>query len=85
MSGEMTGLGVNDELVLHGWDLARATGQPYEVHPANLEAAWQFVANTPEVPRARERLFGPRLPIADDATLLDKTLAYAGRDPQWGA
>ena len=26
-------------------------------------------------------LFGPRLPIADDAPLLDRVLAYAGRDP----
>ncbi len=32
----------NDELVLHAWDLASATGQPYEVAPENLEAAWQL-------------------------------------------
>ena len=83
MPAEVTGLVVNNELVLHGWDLARATGQPYEVHPANLEASWQFVVNTPDDPKAREGLFGPRLPIADDAPLLDRTLAYAGRDPQW--
>jgi uncharacterized protein (TIGR03086 family) len=85
MPGEVTGLVVNNELVLHGWDLARATGQPYEVHPANLEASWQFVVNTPDDPKAREGLFGPRLPIADDAPLLDRTLAYAGRDPNWMA
>jgi uncharacterized protein (TIGR03086 family) len=83
MPAEVTGLVVNNELVLHAWDLARATGQPYEVHPANLEASWQFVLNTPDDPQAREGLFGPRLPIADDAPLLDKTLAYAGRDPYW--
>jgi uncharacterized protein (TIGR03086 family) len=83
MPAEVTGLVVNNELVLHAWDLARATGQPYEVHPANLEASWQFVVNTPDDPKAREGLFGPRLPIADDAPLLDRTLAYAGRDPQW--
>jgi uncharacterized protein (TIGR03086 family) len=84
MPAEVTGLVVNNELVLHAWDLARATGQPYEVHPANLEASWQFVVNTPDDPKAREGMFGPRLPIADDAPLLDKTLAYAGRDPRWG-
>ncbi len=83
MPGEVTGLVVNNELVLHAWDLAKATGQPYQAHPANLEASWQFVANTPDDPKARDGLFGPRLPIADDAPLLDKTLAYAGRDPNW--
>ena len=85
MPAEVTGMVVNNELVLHAWDLARATGQPYEAHPANLEASWQFVVNTPDEPEAREGLFGPRLPIADAAPLLDRTLAYAGRDPHWMA
>jgi uncharacterized protein (TIGR03086 family) len=85
MPAELTGLVVNDELVLHAWDLARATDQPYEVAPQNLEAAWQFVVNTPDEPEARKSLFGPRLPIADDAPLLDRTLAYAGRNPHWTA
>jgi uncharacterized protein (TIGR03086 family) len=84
MPAEVCGSVVNNELVLHGWDLAVATGQPYQVAPENLEASWQFVLNTPDEPEAREGLFGPRLPIADDAPLLDRTLAYAGRDPQWG-
>jgi uncharacterized protein (TIGR03086 family) len=83
MPGEVTGSVVNNELVLHAWDLAKATGQPYQAHPDNLEASWQFVVNTPDDPEAREGLFGPRLPIPDDAPLLDKTLAYAGRDPNW--
>ena len=74
---------VNNELVLHGWDLAVATDQPFAVAAENLEASWQFVVNTPDNPDARAGLFGPRLPIADDAPLLDRTLAYAGRDPFW--
>jgi hypothetical protein len=28
-------------------------------------------------------LFGPRLPMRDDASLLERTLAAAGRDPRW--
>jgi uncharacterized protein (TIGR03086 family) len=83
MPAEDAGLVVNNELVLHGWDLAVATNQPYAVAAENLEASWQFVANVPDVPEARDGLFGPRLPIADGAPLLDKTLAYAGRDPFW--
>jgi len=75
----------DNELVIHAWDLAKATGQPYAAAPENLEASWQMVSNTPDEPQAREGLFGPRLPIADDAPLLDRVLAYAGRDPNWRA
>ena len=83
MPAEQAGAVVNNELVIHGWDLAVATDQPFAVAAENLEASWEFVVNTPDNPDAREGLFGPRLPIADDAPLLDRTLAYAGRDPFW--
>ena len=36
LSADEVGMVVNNELVLHAWDLARATGQPYEPAPANL-------------------------------------------------
>jgi uncharacterized protein (TIGR03086 family) len=81
MSAQQAGFVVNNELVLHGWDLAVATEQPFVVAAENLEASWQFVVNTPDDPAAREGLFGPRLPIPNDAPLLDRTLAYAGGNP----
>ena len=83
MPAEEAGAVINNELVLHAWDLAVATDQPYAVAAENLEASWEFVSRVPDHPEAREGLFGPRLPVADDAPLLDRTLAYAGRDPQW--
>lgn len=73
----------NDELVLHGWDLAMATGQAYAPAEANLQAVWELVSGIPDSPDARRGFFGPRLPVADDAPLLDRVLAYAGRDPHW--
>ena len=85
MPGAVMGLVANDELVLHGWDLAVATGQPFDVAPANLEAAWQLVSETPDDPAAREGLFGPVLPVPDDAPLLHRLLGAAGRDPRWSA
>ena len=77
------GFVVNNELVLHGWDLAAATDQQYEVAEPNLEASWVMVFNTPDDPAARLGLFGPRLPVADGAPLMDRVLAGAGRDPYW--
>jgi uncharacterized protein (TIGR03086 family) len=83
MPGTDVGFVVNDELVLHGWDLAAATDQPYEVAEPNLDAAWVFVFGIPDDPDARRGMFGPRLPVADSAPLLDRVLAGAGRDPYW--
>ena len=81
MPAPVTAVVANNELVMHGWDLARATGQEFAVAPANLEASWQMVLNTPEDPAARQGLFGPVIPQPDDAPLLDRTLGRAGRDP----
>lgn len=83
MPAEVCGAVVNNELVLHGWDLAVATQQPFAVAAENMQASWDFVESTPDTPDARAGLFGPRLPVAPDAPLLDRTLAYAGRDPDW--
>ncbi|GAA1431282.1 TIGR03086 family metal-binding protein [Microlunatus lacustris] len=85
MPAEVMGVVANDELVLHGWDLAVATGRPFDVAPANLEAAWQLVSCTPDDPAARGGLFGPVVPVPADAPLLDRLLGGAGRDPRWTA
>ena len=83
MPGAVMGVVANNELVLHGWDLARSTGQDFHVDAANLEASWQMVSGTPADPAAREGLFGPVVPVPADAPLLDRVLGGAGRDPRW--
>jgi uncharacterized protein (TIGR03086 family) len=83
MPAEDLGYVVNNELVLHGWDLSVATDQEFEVAEQNLDASWVMVFNTPDDPDARAGLFGPRLPVADNASLMDRVLAGAGRDPYW--
>jgi len=85
MPGAVTATVANNELVLHGWDLAVATGQPFEVARPNLEASWQMVSQTPDTPEARQGLFGPVVAVPTDASLLDRVLGGAGRDPQWVA
>ncbi len=83
MPAEDLGYVANNELVLHGWDLSVATDQPFEVAEPNLDASWVMVFNTPDDPDARQGLFGPRLPVSDGASLMDRVLAGAGRDPYW--
>ncbi|NGO79371.1 TIGR03086 family protein [Streptomyces sp. YC504] len=71
-----------NELVLHGWDLARATGQSYRPDAASLKVSYDMVAATPDGPE-REGLFGPTVPVPDSAPLLDRVLGLSGRDPDW--
>ncbi len=74
-----------DELVVHGWDLARSTGQEYEPDPAALEAAYGFLLAAAEDPGGRAEIFGPIVPVPDDAPLLDRVIGLSGRDPGWTA
>jgi len=85
MPGEAAGIVALDEVVLHGWDLARATDQPYEIEDESLQPLLGFLNHMaePDMVAAREGLFGPVVPVAEDAPLLDRVLGLAGRDPAW--
>ena len=71
-----------DELVMHGWDLARATGQPYEPDPAEVGAILPFVESFGSAD-GTPGLFGPAVPVPDDAPPFDRALGLSGRDPGW--
>lgn len=81
------GLAAAGELVVHGWDLARGTGQRYQCPPELLDAAHRFLVQfaRPDLPAGPEVAFGPSRPVPADAPLLDQVLALAGRDPGWPA
>jgi uncharacterized protein (TIGR03086 family) len=81
LPGEVAGVVALDELIIHGWDLAKATGQPASYEGPELDAVHAMVQQF----RAGETegLFGPAVAVADDAPLLDRILGLAGRDPGW--
>jgi uncharacterized protein (TIGR03086 family) len=84
LPGEVAGLVALDELVVHGWDVARASGQPYEVGPADVEAVRSFVGPMADAPpEQRAGLFGPPVPVPADASELDRVIGLTGRDPAW--
>ena len=73
-----------DEVLIHGWDLAVATGQDYSAEPAAVEACTTFVVDfTRQMPEARNGTFGPEVPVPDDAPPFDRVLGLTGRDPGW--
>jgi uncharacterized protein (TIGR03086 family) len=85
MPGEVVGLIALDEVVIHGWDLAKATDQDFAVDEAALAAVHGFVTHLtdPSQAQLRSRVFAPEVPVPPDAPLLDRVLGLAGRNPQW--
>jgi len=85
LPGEVAGVVVLDELVIHAWDLARATGQEFDDDPASLEVVHGFVSGLadPSQSELRNGIFGPIVEVPDDAPLMERTLGLAGREPSW--
>jgi uncharacterized protein (TIGR03086 family) len=85
MPAQVAGLITLDELVIHGWDIARASGQDYDCDRESLEAILGFVTpfSAPGHEAEREGLFGPVVEVPDDAPLLDRVIGLTGRDPGW--
>jgi uncharacterized protein (TIGR03086 family) len=68
------------ELLVHGWDLAWATGQHVTFPDALVDQELRFtVEKLSDVPADRRPFAAPR-PVADDAPVIDRLAALLGRD-----
>ncbi|GAA1566531.1 TIGR03086 family metal-binding protein [Actinomadura kijaniata] len=84
LPGEIAGFVALNELVIHGWDLARGTGRPYEATPEEIEVCLRVSTPQPGEERTPDNgLFGPPVPVAGDAPPLDRLIGFTGRDPGW--
>jgi uncharacterized protein (TIGR03086 family) len=76
-TGPSLGIAFADQL-LHGWDVARATGQDATM-PAGLpEAAYDCIHGM-FTEDQRQGVFASEVPVGDDATPQERLLAYTGR------
>jgi uncharacterized protein (TIGR03086 family) len=84
MPGEMALSMILWEYQVHGWDLARATGQPWSPPADAAEESLAFAPNmlTPDY-QGEGKAFAPRVPVAPDAPPFDRLLGMSGRDPGW--
>jgi uncharacterized protein (TIGR03086 family) len=85
--GEVTGIILLGELVVHGWDLSRGTDLPFAVDTDTLMPLHDLISQVfgPEAdPGARGSAFKPAVSVPTDAPILDQTLGMLGRDPNWG-
>ncbi|NEW47133.1 TIGR03086 family metal-binding protein [Nocardia cyriacigeorgica] len=70
-----------DEVVIHAWDLARATGQDVTATDTDLGILLEFLHDTPS--EGTPGMFGPVVSVAEDAPRLDRVLALTGRAANW--
>ena len=73
------------DLAVHGWDIARVTGQSTDLDPdlGQVALAWARQNLQPQF-RGEEgsgRAFGPEVPVPESAPLYDRLAAFFGRDP----
>lgn len=73
------------DYVVHGWDVARPLGLPYQPEPELLAAALPVARAVPDGELRTRGLvpFAPGIAVGEDAGALDKILCLLGRSPGW--
>jgi uncharacterized protein (TIGR03086 family) len=70
------------ETVLHGWDVARATGQEYRCDEPLAQALLKTVQAQADMFRQYQG-FAAEVTLPASAPAFDRALALSGRDPAW--
>jgi uncharacterized protein (TIGR03086 family) len=84
LPADLVGGMVVGEVLVHGWDLGRATGQQPVWDADLLEFVHAEVAKTAD--QGREMgIYGPAVPVPADASTVDRIVGLTGRDPGWHA
>jgi uncharacterized protein (TIGR03086 family) len=66
-------------VTVHGWDIAKATGQSTDLDPEVGEAALGFARENLEP--FRGRMFGPEVSVPEHTPLYERLAAFCGRRP----
>lgn len=82
MPADIMGAVALNELVIHGWDLARSTGQPFDCDEPSTRASFALLSRSADGD-GKDGLFGSVVEVPADAPLLDRAIGLSGRDPAW--
>jgi len=77
---QVLGIAITD-LLLHTWDLARATGGDENLPPAVVEVAYHGLQQLPPAMMRAPGRFDAEVEVAADADLQTRMLAFSGRRP----
>lgn len=82
VSAQEGGRAAGMELVIHGWDLARATDQPYSLDADVVDAVVELLQFW-EHADDRDAAFDAVVPVDESAPALHRALGLSGRNPHW--
>jgi uncharacterized protein (TIGR03086 family) len=68
------------DVLVHGWDIAKATGQQTTLDPELAEAVLGFARHA-IMPAMRDASIGPEVDVPTDAPVTDRLVAFLGRRP----
>lgn len=71
------------DVLVHGWDIARAADLDLSLDEDLLTATHRITSRFPEHLRGPDGAFDHPHPVSDDAPLQQRVLAFLGRDPGW--
>ena len=69
------------DMVFHGWDLARATGQDATMDPVEVARFWASGLTDSMDSLRAPGILGPEVPVPADASPQDRLLGLLGRNP----
>lgn len=78
-TGPALGIAFSD-MLLHGWDVARATNQDATMPDGLADAAYEMIHGR-FTDEQRKGVFKPEVQVGPDASPQDRLLAYTGRSP----
>jgi uncharacterized protein (TIGR03086 family) len=67
------------DLAVHGWDVARAVGQPTDQLDTEVGEAGLAFLHENLKPEYRGQAFGPEVPVPESAPIYDRLAAFSGR------
>lgn len=69
------------ESVVHGWDIAKSTGTPYEPDDAAVAAVHEFQSQGTEEQRTSSGMYTESKSAPEDAAPITRLVAFLGRQP----
>lgn len=83
MDAEDNAVVAAEELVVHGFDLAKASGQEVAIEDSSLDLIDRFLVVFAAPIASGQGPYGPAVTAPGDASRVERTIAQTGRDPHW--